>query len=103
MVKRRVGQHHADVRAFRGNRLRNGSAWTAPQQNDRALWAREQVLFVGSDKGELGGHLDIADHQRERFVDPVLTLAQSQNRSRRCGVTRQVETPETFHSDDLSA
>ena len=83
VVQRRVGQHHAELAAARGDRRRHGRAGAPRGEHDRPLVAGQQRRLGLPQLDQRPRRRDVARHERERPVLAVLARAQPRDRAAR--------------------
>ena len=100
VVKRRVGQHHAEVRRQRRRGVRHRRVRPAAHEHDRPLRGGEQRLVLGRGLGEPPRRVEVAHHQRERLLLAVLARAQPRDGRLVVGPAGEVEAADALDRDD---
>ena len=98
VVKRRVGKHDADV-AIAGRDARRERAVSVverAEEHDRPLSAYEELRFVVVYHGERLHHVEIAGHDRERFLHASFASAERLQCFVGARIAGEVEAPDAF-------
>jgi hypothetical protein len=103
VVQGRIRQQDADHRIARRERSSELARVPARGQHDRPLDRKEQRALGGPKHRNPFSRLEVAHHDRERFLVALLPTPKTQDRQFRRGITREVKATNTLDRDDEPA
>jgi hypothetical protein len=103
MVKRRVRQHHAELRRAGRHRLRDGDVHAARREDDRSRGRFEERSGLLLELHELLHGVKVTGHQRERLVLTMLSGAHRRDRALLVGEAGQVIAADPLEGEDAPA
>ena len=100
VVKRGVGNHHAELRRARRDLLRHGCPLAAAGDHHRSAGTGEERLLAGGQLDERAGGLEVGRHERERLGVAMLSLAKRPDDLRKVRATCEVIAAESLEGHD---
>jgi len=104
MMKRRGRQHHADAGLVSRDVIgeRSTCSRLGPHEDDGARRPTKHGFVFWTDVRVAARHIDVAHHEREGLVGPLLALAEPPHRLHGGRVAAELIPPEALDGDDVS-
>ncbi|MEJ2492478.1 MAG: hypothetical protein P8Y84_12820 [Desulfuromonadales bacterium] len=101
MMKRRIGQHDAEISVIGGKTRRQAMSGPFLHQHDRSFHTGQKPRLEVVDKGQFARRRQVFDHQGERFFIALFTAAQRRDGGFVGGIGSQVITAQSLDGNDL--